>query len=166
MGHVPNSRLFQKMSLRYKVGEGTLIIIFNMKSRTWLLTLNNPELEGEEYMRSMFEQLKAAYVCGQLEQGAEGTPHFQMFVNFKEPVRASKIKKFDNKLHIDIVKQNNGADDYCLKEETRAEGPWEFGRKPVRRNNKKDWEEVWKKAKEGKIEEIDPQIRIRHYNSL
>jgi len=29
-----------------------------------------------------------------------------------------------------------------MKEETRIDGPWEFGVKPVQRNNKTDWEEV------------------------
>ena len=47
-----------------------------------------------------------------------------MFVHYPANVRAAKIKKYDNRLHIDIVKNNNGADDYCMKEETRVEGPW------------------------------------------
>lgn len=34
--------------------------------------------------------------------------------------------------------RDNGASDYCLKEETRVEGPWEFGLKPARRNVKGD----------------------------
>jgi len=28
-----------------------------------------------------------------------------------------------------------------MKEDTRVEGPWEFGNKPVRRNAKVDWDE-------------------------
>lgn len=46
----------------------------------------------------------------------------------------------DNRLHIEVVKHNNGADNYCMKEDTRVEGPWEFGTKPIKRNNKHDWE--------------------------
>lgn len=46
-------------------------------------------------------------------------------------MRQSAIKKFDSRVHIEIVKINNGAHDYCLKEETRIEGPWEFGERPV-----------------------------------
>lgn len=33
---------------------------------------------------------------------------------------------------------NNGADDYCNKEETRLEGPWTYGIKPARLNKKGD----------------------------
>lgn len=52
-------------------------------------------------------------------------------MNFKKPTRCAKIKKSDNKLHIEVVKINNGAHDYCMKEDTRLEGPYEFGVKPV-----------------------------------
>lgn len=38
--------------------------------------------------------------------------------------------------HVEIVRVNNGADQYCLKEESRVEGPWTFGVKPARRNKK------------------------------
>lgn len=67
-------------------------------------------------------------------------------MNFKDQKRASAIKKLDKRLHIEIVKVNNGADTYCMKEETRLEGPWEFGTKPLKRNSKTDWEEVKKAA--------------------
>lgn len=63
-------------------------------------------------------------------------------MSFRDPVRFSKIKKIDSKLHICLVKTDNGASDYCMKEDTRLEGPIEFGKKPLKRNDKKDWEEV------------------------
>lgn len=34
-----------------------------------------------------------------------------------------------------------------MKEDTRVEGPWEFGIKPVKRNDKKDWNRVYENAK-------------------
>ena len=61
---------------------------------------------------------------------------------------------------------DNGASNYCLKDDTRVEGPWEFGTKPVRLNNKTDWADVWDKAKAGKLEEIPDHIRVTHYNKL
>lgn len=36
------------------------------------------------------------------------------------------------------MKVNNGADDYCNKEDTRVEGPWTFGVKPARLNKAGD----------------------------
>jgi len=43
--------------------------------------------------------------------------------------------------HFEIVKRDNGASDYCLKEQTRLEGPWEFGIKPARKNVKGETKE-------------------------
>lgn len=59
---------------------------------------------------------------------------------------------------------DNGAGEYCNKEETRLDGPWTFGEKPVKRNSKEDWEQVWANAKAGKMEEIPADIRVKHYH--
>jgi len=48
------------------------------------------------------------------------------------------LKKHCKRSHFEPVKHNNGADDYCNKEETRIEGPWSFGIKPARLNVKGD----------------------------
>lgn len=42
------------------------------------------------------------------------------------------------KSHFQVVKFNNGADDYCNKEDTRLAGPWSYGVKPARKNLKGD----------------------------
>ena len=70
------------------------------------------------------------------------------------------------KIHVEPVRRDNGIFDYCSKEDTRLEGPWEFGTKPVRRNNKDDWEAIFKLAKEGDIDSIPADIRVKHYNNL
>lgn len=43
----------------------------------------------------------------------------------------AKLKKFCSKSHFEPIKVNHGAHTYCMKEETRIDGPWEFGVKPV-----------------------------------
>ena len=55
----------------------------DVKVRTWLCTLNNPELTLEQVHQST----SAAYTVGQLEQGANGTLHLQFVQTFKNPVR-------------------------------------------------------------------------------
>lgn len=40
--------------------------------------------------------------------------------------------------HYEIVKKNNGADEYCNKEDTRVSGPWQFGIRPARKDKKGD----------------------------
>lgn len=44
-------------------------------------------------------------------------------------MRASAVKKDFGECHIQPVKKDNGASNYCLKEDTRVEGPYEFGQK-------------------------------------
>lgn len=53
-----------------------------------------------------------------------------------------------------------------MKQETRVDGPWEFGVRPVQRNNKDDWEEVKKNAIEGKLDKIPGHIFVTHYSNL
>ena len=45
-----------------------------LKSRNFLLTKNNPAETLEEFMEVLKKD--ALYARGQLEKGAEGTPHF------------------------------------------------------------------------------------------
>lgn len=55
---------------------------------------------------------------------------------------------------------------YCMKEDTRLEGPFEYGIKPVKVNSKADWEEVKEKAKSGKLDQIPAEIYVKHYSQL
>lgn len=45
------------------------------KSANWIGTLNNPEGAPDTWLAAMQQQKGVRYVCGQLEQGKEGTPH-------------------------------------------------------------------------------------------
>lgn len=84
-------------------------------------------------------------------------------MNFKNSIRCAPIKKFDSRLHIEVVKINNGADNYCMKEDTRLEGPFSFGIRPVKRNDKTDWDAVYENAKNGDMEAIPKDIIVKHY---
>ncbi len=78
----------------------------------------------------------------------------------------SALKKRCSRAHWEPVVRDNGASPYCMKEETRVEGPWEFGEEPVKMSSKTDWEEVWKKATTGKLMDIPANIRVAHYSKL
>jgi len=109
------------------------------KSRQWLGTLNNPDTSmAESYVSLWFSKGGARYVNGQLEKGLEGTVHVQFYLNFAEPVRLAALKKHCPRAHFQVVGKDNGASSYCLKEQTRIEGPWEHGIKPAQRNVKGD----------------------------
>ena len=48
------------------------------------------------------------------------------------------MKKICKYTHWEPVKKDNGAADYCMKEETRLEGPWIFGERPLDMTNSED----------------------------
>lgn len=116
----------------------------NGRSRGWLCTLNNPDVDPETFLSDWFVKHKAVYVNGQVELGQEGTRHIQYYLQFKDTVRLMHLKKICSRSHFTEVRRDNGASDYCLKEDTRIDGPWEFGKKPIRRSNKHDWDLVRK----------------------
>lgn len=138
-----------------------------MSARNWLGTYNNPPAEFIiDYLEKWHTGGNARYVVGQLEKGAEGTPHIQFFLNFKNETRMAALKKHCGKAHFEPVKKNNGADKYCMKQDTRLDGPWEFGTKPVERNSKADWEEVKQHAKAGDLDKIPADIYVKHIFQL
>lgn len=50
--------------------------------------------------------------------------HLQAYFEFEKPKRRPKDRG-----HWVAVTRDNGASAYCLKEETRVDGPWEYGTK-------------------------------------
>ena len=74
-----------------------------------------------------------------------------MCASFKTVKRLAALKAYDDKAHWEAAKNADRTMLYCMKEETRIEGPYEFGIKPVKRDSKVDWEEVKKNAEEGKF---------------
>lgn len=72
----------------------------------------------------------------------------------------------DPKGHYEVVKKDNGVGPYCMKEETRLDGPYEFGVKPRDPASKTDWAEVKALAVKGELDAIPDGIFVRYYNSL
>lgn len=139
-------------------------------ARSWIITQNfkNGEIpDPRTWLEEAYTKLKAAYVVGQMEQGTEEqTFHIQAFINFSNGKKFGGIKKVLPTAHIEAVKREKEAENYCMKEDTRVEGPFEFGVKPVRRNNKDDWEEVLEKAKQGRFTEIPASILVQNYGNI
>lgn len=88
-------------------------------------------------------------------------------MNFSAAKRAAVFKKFDSGIHFEKVKRTpDTAADYCMKEETRLEGPFEYGQRPVQRNSKTDWKAVLHNAKTGQLDDIPDDIIVKHYGNL
>lgn len=133
-----------------------------IRSRIWLCTLNNPL----ESLKDLYDLFKPQYMCGQLEKGESGTLHFQFYLHYKSACRFSALKKLHSKVHFTNVKHDNGADLYCMKEDSRIDGPYEFGDKPLKRNSKNDWDSIFLNAKRGNFDSIPSDIKVRCYSNL
>lgn len=96
-----------------------------MSARTWCFTLNNPDglLDVE------FEQWDGLrYAIYQHEVGQEGTEHFQGYIELDRVARLSKMISMIPGAHFEVRRgTREQARDYCRKEESRLDGPWEYG---------------------------------------
>lgn len=92
-----------------------------------MFTINNPVATDDP---TKWPDVK--YCVYQLEKGAEETPHFQGYVSFKKRYVLSSLKRhISNKAHWEIRKgTHEQARNYCTKEDTKLDGPWEFGQPP------------------------------------
>jgi len=105
-------------------------------SRHWLVTWNNPTLGDQQFFDVMTDlcvnQKKIRYAAWQREVGAQGTPHFQMWVVL---TRDQRCTYFGNSLgwagaHAECQRGTDAqAYEYVTKVETRVAGPWEVGKR-------------------------------------
>jgi len=87
-------------------------------SQFWVFTLNNPESDPvlEDY----------AYLVYQIEQ--ETTVHVQGYVVFNSRKRFTTVKRMLPTAHLERRRGTHlEAKAYCMKTETRIDGPYEFG---------------------------------------
>lgn len=146
-----------------------------LRSNNWMITKHfdeGKEPDTKEWLEDLFKRSKAVYLIGQSEIGMkEERFHIHAYMNFKNQqklgdAKRGGLKKLDDNAHFTAVGRDNGVGRYCMKETGRVDGPFEFGVKPVRRNNKDDWEEVLEKAKEGRFEEIPASILVQNYGNI
>lgn len=105
-----------------------------IRSRSWFFTLNNPEL-GDVTQLTQYMDTMAAKYCMQMEQGESGTPHLQGVVYFDNAWSFGSVKQIDMRAHWERTKSWIKAVKYCMKSETRIDGPWTKGvlvRNPVK----------------------------------
>lgn len=136
-------------------------------ARTWCFTLNNPT---EPINFEAWPHI--TYGVYQKESGENGTPHYQGYAEFSKPNRISALKKFLPTAHFEQRRgTRDQARDYCMKDESRLEGPWEHGefgdKKPGAR---KDIVRLYEAVKEGKtnkeILEENPAAYMKFYRAV
>lgn len=108
------------------------------KAAHWSATINNPT--GPLVWTDLEEFLE--FLVYQKESAPEtGTEHFQVYFKCRAPQRLSAIKKWPGfeTAHLEKCKgtpEQNIA--YCTKEESRLDGPWEFGDRPAPKGTRND----------------------------
>nr|AHC72255.1 master replication initiator protein [Faba bean necrotic yellows virus]AHC72263.1 master replication initiator protein [Faba bean necrotic yellows virus] len=87
----------------------------------WCFTLNNPLSP-----LSLHDSMK--YLVYQTEQGEAGNIHFQGYIEMKKRTSLAGMKKLIPGAHFEKRRGTQGeARAYAMKEDTRIEGPWEYG---------------------------------------
>ncbi len=137
------------------------------RSRAWCFTLNNYTVA--EGLRICEDETRFTYMVIGKEVGNNGTPHLQGYVYFKSAKTMTAIKRlFGDRLHLEVAKGNSQQNfEYCSK----GGDFQEIGVRPATQAEKGDkekrrYEDAWEAAKTGCIEDIDADIRVRHYNTL
>lgn len=74
------------------------------------------------------EEQTVRYAIWQAEAGENNTVHLQGYIEFHLPQRRTAVSKILPRAHLEPRKgTREQARDYCRKEDTRIDGPWEFG---------------------------------------
>lgn len=98
------------------------------QATNWVFTLNNPTPEDEI---SLLDSLPYLYVVFQYESGEEGTIHMQGYVVLDKQLRLSGLKKIHSRIHWEVRRgTHQQAKAYCMKSETRIDGPYQYGTEP------------------------------------
>ena len=97
------------------------------KSRSWFLTLNNPEDGDQALLAQFFDTFCSKYIF-QLEVGEKcGTPHFQGVTYFPHAVHDTMLKQVAPRGIWKRTISWIAAVKYCSKSKTRVDGPWSKG---------------------------------------
>lgn len=108
----------------------------SVKSSWWMFTNNNPGPDDNP----VYDCTKVQYLCYQLEKGQNGTFHFQGVCQFlnKDTTMAKAKEVLGARSHVEKMRGTpEQAVQYCKKEESRVDGPWDFGELLARGSSKR-----------------------------
>ena len=149
------------------------------KFRNWCVTINNyTGVPDAEFLKG---PPPIKYLCFGKEVSSTGTPHLQMYVSFANAVAqpSQYFRRFGSGHFIPANGTAEQNAEYCSKEGDFTE----LGRRPLSHGEKGElggqlggqrggdmeqarWQMTWDLAKQGRIEEIPADIRIRHYSTI
>lgn len=134
--------------------------------------VKRPYFKDYDSVRKYFENLEdCKYCCGQFEMGeVENTKHIQSFVVFKNPKSFDRVKVLFPTAHIDVVNgTNTQCRDYCTKNETRVEEPFEFGtfaEMRARNDIKNFFDLLDSGATDMELRDLSPTLFLKEFKKL
>lgn len=94
----------------------------NYRARKWVLTINNyNEIDIDTMTQSSLRSKKCVW---QEEIGESGTPHLQVYIEYKNPRYFKGMKKVFPTAHIEKCIDPERAIEYCQKVDTRIPGTY------------------------------------------
>lgn len=136
-------------------------------SRAWCFTLNNPT-EPLDFAAHQ----NVRYAVYQKERGESETEHFQGYIELNKPQRLSAMKNIVPRAHFEPrLGTRDQARDYCMKSESRIDGPWEYGEFGSGGQGKRnDVVRLYECVKQGKtnkqILEESPAAYMKYYKAV
>lgn len=100
------------------------------RARNWCFTINNPTQEEKDNLHVLsLTSPDVRYLAFQLEEGADGTRHIQGYIEMTSAWRFQRLKSLiSQRSHVEMRRgTRTQARDYVMKEDSRVEGPWEYG---------------------------------------
>lgn len=130
------------------------------QGKFWILTIPHHQF-------TPFQPSSVEWIRGQLERGEQnGYLHWQIVVCFTRKLRLGGLRSIFGDVHAELSR-SSAANEYVWKDDTRVDGTqFEFGRAPVRRNSKADWDDIWRAAVDGQFERIPSSIRVSSYAAI
>jgi len=143
---------------------------------SWCFTINNPSSEWAlpgVFITHVQTHPQFRYMIFQEERGTNGTPHYQGYIEFNRSLKFNVVKKlFKDKAHLEFRRgTRNQAREYCKKEESRTDGPfevgdWRRGGQGTRTDLLALADEIQKGANESDIASEYPVMYIKFHNGI
>ena len=139
--------------------------------RPWVFTFNNPT-PGEINLLRTTTPGQSDFLVWQLERGDGGTLHVQGYVLWKRKCRQLSCRTaLGGRAHCEPRFGTHAqAYEYCTKEETRLEGPFETGEPPVGAGHRSDLDNLRRDLDQAatllKVSENHFPLFLRYYGNI
>lgn len=141
------------------------------QTKYWTFTWYKVE-DTPEQLWHVFSNFGANYLVFQKEQcPTTGKAHYQAYVELDKKQRLTAMKKIDAQAHFEPrLGTQAQAREYCMKAETRTDGPWEFGEfVPCKKGQRSDLLEATEYLKTHNLVDTaceHPEVYVRYHRGL